>query len=170
MLNIVLHEPEIPGNTGTIGRTCVATGTRLHLIEPLGFQINDKTLKRAGLDYWHYLDISYYDGLKDFFAKNQGPFYYFTTKGRHNYSEQIYAENAYLVFGREDKGLPEELLLQHPDSCLRLPMRGGLRSLNLSNTVAVGVYEALRQWGFPELKNQGQLSRYTWPEEPDERE
>ena len=105
--------------------------------------------------------------MKDFFSKNQGPFYYFTTKGRHNYSEEVYADNAYLVFGREDKGLPEELLLQHPDACLRLPMKGGLRSLNLSNTVAVSVYETLRQWGFPELENQGQLSCYTWPEETD---
>lgn len=169
VLNIVLVEPQIPQNTGNIARTCAATGARLHLVGPMGFSVDDKKLKRAGLDYWHYLDISYYDGLEDFFAKNQGPFYYFTTKGQHNYCEQIYAENAYLVFGREDKGLPEELLLQHPDACLRLPMKGGLRSLNLSNTVAVGVYEALRQWGFPELENQGQLSRYTWPEEPDGR-
>ena len=167
VLNIVLVEPQIPQNTGNIARTCAATGARLHLVGPLGFSVDDKKLKRAGLDYWHYLDISYYDGLKDFFSKNQGPFYYFTTKGRHNYSEVAYADNAYLVFGREDKGLPEELLLQHPDACLRLPMKGGLRSLNLSNTVAVSVYETLRQWGFPELENQGQLSCYTWPEETD---
>ena len=167
VLNIVLVEPQIPQNTGNIARTCAATGARLHLVGPLGFSVDDKKLKRAGLDYWHYLDISYYDGLKDFFSKNQGPFYYFTTKGRHNYSEEVYADNEYLVFGREDKGLPEELLLQHPDACLRLPMKGGLRSLNLSNTVAVSVYETLRQWGFPELENQGQLSCYTWPEETD---
>ena len=167
VLNIVLVEPQIPQNTGNIARTCAATGARLHLVGPLGFSVDDKKLKRAGLDYWHYLDISYYDGLKDFFSKNQGPFYYFTTKGRHNYSEEAYADNAYLVFGREDKGLPEELLLQHPDACLRLPMKGGLRSLNLSNTVAVSVYETLRQWGFPELENQGQLPCYTWPEETD---
>ena len=167
VLNIVLVEPQIPQNTGNIARTCAATGARLHLVGPLGFSVDDKKLKRAGLDYWHYLDISYYDGLKDFFSKNQGPFYYFTTKGRHNYSEEAYADNVYLVFGREDKGLPEELLLQHPDACLRLPMKGGLRSLNLSNTVAVSVYETLRQWGFPELENQGQLSCYTWPEETD---
>ena len=167
VLNIVLVEPQIPQNTGNIARTCAATGARLHLVGPLGFSVDDKKLKRAGLDYWHYLDISYYDGLKDFFSKNQGPFYYFTTKGRHNYSEEVYADNTYLVFGREDKGLPEELLLQHPDACLRLPMKGGLRSLNLSNTVAVSVYETLRQWGFPELENQGQLSCYTWPEETD---
>ena len=103
--------------------------------------------------------------MADFFSKNDGPFYYFTTKSRQNYSENIYADNAYLIFGREDQGLPEELLLKNPDRCLRLPMKGGLRSLNLSNTVAVGVYEALRQWGFPELENRGQLSRYIWPEE-----
>ena len=165
VLNIVLVEPQIPQNTGNIARTYAATGTRLHLVGPMGFSVSDKKLKRAGLDYWHYLDISYYDGLADFFSKNHGPFYYFTTKGRQNYSEKVYADNAYLLFGREDKGLPEELLLQHPDECLRLPMRGGLRSLNLSNTVAVGVYEVLRQWGFPELENQGHLSRYAWPEE-----
>lgn len=167
-LNIVLVEPQIPQNTGNIARTCAATGARLHLVGPMGFSVEDKKLKRAGLDYWHYLDISYYDGLADFFSKNQGPFYYFTTKGRQNYSETSYPDNAYLVFGREDRGLPEELLLQNPDRCLRLPMKGGLRSLNLSNTVAVGVYEALRQWNFPALENRGQLSRYVWPEEEKE--
>ena len=109
VLNIVLVEPQIPQNTGNIARTCAATGTRLHLVGPMGFSVSDKKLKRAGLDYWHYLDISYYDGLADFFSKNHGPFYYFTTKGRQNYSEKVYADNAYLLFGREDKGLPEEL-------------------------------------------------------------
>lgn len=162
-LNVVLVEPQIPQNTGNIARTCAATGARLHLVEPMGFSVDDKKLKRAGLDYWNYLDISYYRDLPDFFAKNQGDFYFFTTKGRKTYSEIRYPENAYLVFGREDRGLPEELLLQHPNTCLRLPMKGGLRSLNLSNTVAVGVYEVLRQWGFPSLENQGRLSRYTWP-------
>ncbi len=147
-LNIVLVEPQIPQNTGNIARTCAATSARLHLVGPMGFSVDDKKLKRAGLDYWHYLDISYYNGLADFFSKNGGPFYYFTTKGRQNYSENIYADNAYLVFGREDQGLPEELLLKNPDRCLRLPMKGGLRSLNLSNTVAVTVYEAWRQLGF----------------------
>ncbi|MDD3192764.1 MAG: tRNA (cytidine(34)-2'-O)-methyltransferase [Oscillospiraceae bacterium] len=165
VLNVVLVEPQIPQNTGNIARTCAATGARLHLIGPMGFSVDDKKLKRAGLDYWRYLDISYYDGLADFFAKNQGPFYYFTTKGRHQYSEVSYPDHAYLVFGREDQGLPEELLLRNPDTCLRLPMKGGLRSLNLSNTVAVGVYETLRQWGFPALENQGHLSRYIWPDE-----
>lgn len=169
-LNIVLVEPQIPQNTGNIARTCAATGARLHLVGPMGFSVDDKKLKRAGLDYWHYLDISYYGGLADFFSKNQGAFYYFTTKGRQNYSEAVYEDNAYLIFGREDQGLPEELLLQNPDRCLRLPMKGGLRSLNLSNTVAVGVYETLRQWGFPELENRGQLSRYVWPEEQNQRQ
>ena len=170
-LNIVLVEPQIPQNTGNIARTCAVTGAALHLVKPMGFVIDDAKLRRAGLDYWDKLDISYYEGLEDFFRRNPGgEFFYFTTKGQHRHSDVSYPKGCFLVFGREDKGLPEELLLQHPDSCLRLPMRGGLRSLNLSNTVAVGVYEALRQWGFPELKNQGQLSRYTWPEEPDERE
>lgn len=165
ILNIVLVEPQIPQNTGNIARTCAATGARLHLIGPMGFSVDDKKLKRAGLDYWSLLDITYYDSLADFFSKNEGAFYYFTTKGQQNYAKAVYPDHAYLVFGREDKGLPEELLLQNPDTCVRLPMRGGLRSLNLSNTVAIGVYEVLRQWDFPELENQGHLTRYTWPED-----
>ena len=165
MFNIVLVEPEIPANTGNISRTCACTGARLHLVGPMGFQIDDKKLKRSGLDYWQYLDITYYDGLDDFFAKNCGAFYFFTTKGKHTYSEKTYPDNVYLFFGREDAGLPEELLLQHPDTCVRLPMRGGLRSLNLSNTVAVAVYEVLRQWDFPQLQNSGELAKYQWPDE-----
>ena len=164
-LNIVLVEPQIPQNTGNIARTCAATGARLHLVGPMGFSVDDKKLKRAGLDYWHYLDISYYNGLADFFSKNDGPFYYFTTKSRQNYSENIYADNAYLIFGREDQGLPEELLLKNPDRCLRLPMKGGLRSLNLSNTVALAAYEVLRQWGFPGLQTQGRLHRFSWDQQ-----
>ncbi|MDD2954678.1 MAG: tRNA (cytidine(34)-2'-O)-methyltransferase [Oscillospiraceae bacterium] len=162
VLNIVLVEPQIPQNTGNIARTCAATGARLHLVGPLGFVIDDKKLKRAGLDYWHLLDITHYSGLDDFFAKNQGSFFYFTTKGRNLYSDAKYPDGAYLVFGREDAGLPEELLVRHPGECLRLPMRGEARSLNLSNTVAIGVYEALRQWGFPSLQNKGELTRYSW--------
>ena len=150
-LNLVLVEPQIPQNTGNIARTCAATGARLHLVKPLGFEIDDKKLKRAGLDYWHLLDISYYDGLEDFFSKNQGDFYYFTTKARRIYSEASYPDGAYLVFGREDAGLAEELLLAHPDSCVRVPMISQARSLNLSNTVALAAYEVLRQWGFPEI-------------------
>ena len=164
-VNIVLVEPQIPQNTGNIARTCAATGARLHLVGPMGFTVDDKKLKRAGLDYWQYLDITYYDGLDDFFAKNCGAFYFFTTKGKHTYSEKTYPDNVYLFFGREDAGLPEELLLQHPDTCVRLPMRGGLRSLNLSNTVAVAVYEVLRQWDFPQLQNSGALAKYQWPDE-----
>lgn len=161
-LNVVLVEPEIPQNTGNVARTCAATGARLHLVRPLGFTIDDRKLKRAGLDYWHYLDITYYDGLADFFAKTDGPYFFFTTKGRRAHSEVRYPDGAYLLFGKETAGLPESLLVQHPDACVRLPMREGLRSLNLSNTVAVGVYEALRQWDYPALQNQGRLREYDW--------
>ena len=164
-LNMVLVEPQIPQNTGNIARTCAATGARLHLVKPLGFEIDDKKLKRAGLDYWHLLDISYYDGLEDFFSKNQGDFYYFTTKARRIYSEASYPDGAYLVFGREDAGLAEELLLAHPDSCVRVPMISQARSLNLSNTVALAAYEVLRQWGFPGLQTQGRLHRFSWDQQ-----
>ena len=162
-LNIVLVEPQIPQNTGNIARTCAATGARLHLVEPMGFHVDDKKLKRAGLDYWHLLDITYYEDLDDFFEKNRdGSFFYFSTKARRVHSDMTYPDNSYLVFGREDAGLPEELLKSNEQSCVRLPMRSEARSLNLSNTVAVGVFEVLRQWGYPELKQQGQLTRYTW--------
>ena len=161
-LNIVLVEPQIPQNTGNIARTCAATGARLHIVKPMGFTIDDKKLKRAGLDYWYLLDITYYDSLADFFSKNEGPFYYFTTKGQHIYAYVEYPERAYLVFGREDAGLPEELLYQNPDTAVRVPMIGQARSLNLSNTVALAAYEVLRQWGFPELKVSGQLTRFEW--------
>ena len=165
MLNIVLVEPEIPQNTGNIARTCAATGAALHLIRPLGFAIDDRKLKRAGLDYWHYLDISYYDSLDEFFAKNSGPYYYFTTKAPQRYTDVSYPDGAYLVFGREDAGLPEELLAAHEADCVRMPMRRGERCLNLSNAVAVGVYEALRQWDFAGLETHGQLTRYEWSED-----
>lgn len=161
-LNIVLVEPQIPQNTGNIARTCAATGARLHLVGPMGFTVDDRKLKRAGLDYWHLLDITYYEGLDDFFARNSGPFYYFTTKAKNCYTDVAYPDGAYLVFGREDAGLPESLLVKNPASCVRLPMRGEARSLNLSNTVAVGVYEALRQWDFPALQNAGRLREYNW--------
>ncbi len=162
VLNIVLAEPQIPQNTGNIARTCAVTGARLHLIGPMGFSIDDKKLKRAGLDYWNLLDITYYKDFSDFYSKNKGPFYYFTTKGRHIYSEVSYPENAYLIFGREDAGLPEELLFNNADRCMRLPMIEGARSLNLSNTVAIAVYEVLRQWNFPALSVAGQLRNYKW--------
>ncbi|MDD6527957.1 MAG: tRNA (uridine(34)/cytosine(34)/5-carboxymethylaminomethyluridine(34)-2'-O)-methyltransferase TrmL [Oscillospiraceae bacterium] len=162
-LNIVLVEPQIPQNTGNIARTCAATGARLHLVKPMGFTVDDKKLKRAGLDYWYLLDITYYESLSDFLKKNQnGDFFYFTTKGRNLYSDVEYPDNSYLVFGREDAGLPEELLKENPDKCVRLPMIDEARSLNLSNTVAVGVYEVLRQWNFPTLKMKGELARLKW--------
>ena len=163
VLNIVLVEPEIPQNTGNIARTCAATGARLHLVEPMGFTPDDKKLKRAGLDYWNLLDITYYSSLSDFFEKNtDGSFYYFTTKALRAHSDIQYPDNAYLVFGKETAGLPESLLYANPERCVRLPMRGEARSLNLSNAVAVGVYEALRQWCYPELQNQGRLREYDW--------
>ena len=157
-LNIVLVEPQIPQNTGNISRTCAVTGAVLHLVGPMGFVIEDKKLKRAGLDYWDKLDIRYYESLDDFFRKNpDGPFFYFTTKGRHLYSEAAYPDGAYLVFGREDKGLPEPLLHAHANQCVRIPMRHTLRSLNLSNSVAIATYEVLRQWGYPELQCASEL-------------
>lgn len=162
-LNIVLVEPQIPQNTGNIARTCAVTGARLHLVKPLGFQIDDKKLKRAGLDYWDKLDISYYDGLDDFFAKNpDGSYYFFTTKGRTIHSDAYYPDGCFIIFGREDAGLPEELLYAHPDECLRIPMRSTLRSLNLSNSVAIAAYEVLRQWGYPQLESKGELTKYSW--------
>lgn len=161
-LNIVLVEPQIPENTGNIARTCAVTGARLHLVKPLGFSVDDRHLKRAGLDYWHLLDITYYEGLQDFFARNEGPFYYFTSKGPQRHTDVAYPDGAYLVFGREDAGLPEELLYQNQPFCVRLPMRRGVRCLNLSNSVAVGVYEVLRQWDFDDLESRGQLRDYQW--------
>ena len=162
-LNIVLIEPEIPQNTGNISRTCAATGARLHLVKPFGFEINDKHLKRAGLDYWQYLDITYYESQAEFFEKNKGKdFYYFTTKALHCHSDVEYPDGAYLVFGKETKGLPEELLLQNRDRCVRIPMIDEARSLNLSNAVAIATYEALRQWDYPSLLEVGQLHNHKW--------
>ncbi|MBO4734396.1 MAG: tRNA (uridine(34)/cytosine(34)/5-carboxymethylaminomethyluridine(34)-2'-O)-methyltransferase TrmL [Clostridia bacterium] len=161
-VNIVMVEPEIPQNTGNVARTCAATGARLHLVGPMGFKIDDRKLKRAGLDYWHFLDITYYDDLSDFFSKNSGEFRYFTTKGRLTHSEVTYPDNVYLLFGKETKGLPEELLIKNPDKCLRIPMADEIRSLNLSNSVAIAVYEVLRQWNYPRLQNFGQLHNYRW--------
>ena len=164
-LNIVLVEPEIPQNTGNIARTCAATGARLHLVEPMGFKGDDKKLKRSGLDYWYLLDITYYKNLDEFFEKNKdGKFFYFSTKARHTYSEIEYPDKAYLVFGKETAGLPEELLMKNKDTTVRIPMISDARRLNLSNSVAIGVYEALRQWNFPKLQNFGELHRHTWDE------
>ena len=160
-LNIVLVEPQIPQNTGNVARTCAATGARLHIVKPMGFEIDDKKLKRAGLDYWYLLDITYYDNLADFFEKNKdGEFFYFTTKGKKIHSDAKYPDNAYIVFGREDAGLDEGLLHDNPDSCVRLPMIPEARSLNLSNTVAIATYEVLRQWGYPELLTKGKLTKF----------
>jgi RNA methyltransferase, trmH family, group 2 len=162
-LNIVLVEPQIPQNTGNISRTCAVTGAKLHLVRPFGFEITDKHLKRAGLDYWDKLDISYYDSLDDFFCNNKdGNFFYFTTKGRHVHSNVCYPDNSFLIFGREDKGLPEELLYANPDNCVRIPMRNDLRSLNLSNSAAIAIYEVLRQWDYPDLSREGKLTQYEW--------
>lgn len=162
VINIVLVEPQIPQNTGNIARTCAVTGARLHLVKPMGFTVDDKKLKHAGLDYWHMLDITYYDGLDDFFAKNSGEFYFFTTKAPNRYSDVSYPDGCYLFFGREDAGLPEKLLYENQQRCVRLPMIQNARSLNLSNTVAIAVYETLRQWDFPELQNFGKLRNYEW--------
>lgn len=164
VLNIVLVEPEIPQNTGNISRTCAATGARLHMVEPFGFKLDDKKMKRAGLDYWHLLDIHYYKDLDDFFSKNAGPFFYFSTKAQHIHSEVTYPDGAYLVFGKETAGLPETLLHAHAESCVRLPMIDDdtARSLNLSNAVAVGAYEVLRQWGYPAMRTAGKLTKFNW--------
>lgn len=161
-LNIVLIEPQIPQNTGNISRTCAVTGAKLHLVRPFGFEITDKHLKRAGLDYWDKLDIFYYDNVDEFFEKNQGNYFFFTTKGKKVYSNVEYPDDAYLIFGREDKGINEDILYANPEKCVRIPMRNELRSLNLSNSVAIATYEVLRQWDFPDLSREGQLTKYTW--------
>lgn len=162
-INIVLIEPEIPQNTGNIARTCAATGASLHLVEPMGFKVDDRKLKRAGLDYWHSLDITYYKDINDFFEKNKGEeFYYFTTKAPQAYSHVKYPERVFLVFGKETKGLPEELLYANRERCVRMPMRESLRSLNLSNTVAIAVYETFRQRDFEGLEEAGQLTQFEW--------
>ena len=161
--HIILYEPEIPSNTGNIGRTCVATGTHLHLIEPLGFSLSEKALKRAGMDYWSELDVQTYVNWADFLERNPNArIYYATTKGRKVYSEVSYEPGAYLMFGKESGGIPEELLIEHPDSCVRIPMMGETRSLNLANSAAIVLYEALRQNGFAQMKLTGELHRLSW--------
>jgi len=158
-LNIVLVEPQIPQNTGNVARTCAATGARLHLVGPMAFDIDDKKLKRAGLDYWHLLDISFYNDIDEFFnIANPKEAYYFTTKAPEIYTETKYKDNGYIFFGSETKGLDEALLNKNPERCVRIPMIDGARSMNLSNTVAIGVFEVLRQWGFPKLKNYGKMA------------
>lgn len=163
MLNIVLHEPEIPANTGNIGRTCVAAGARLHLIEPLGFQINEKQLKRAGLDYWDKLDVTIYDDFADFLKKNPGAkIYMATTKARQRYTDVSYEDNCYIMFGKESAGIPEEILLDYRDTAVRIPMYPEIRSLNLGNSVAIVLYEAMRQLDFMNLNTKGQLHHHEW--------
>ena len=163
MVNIVLHEPEMPANTGNIGRTCVATGSVLHLIEPLGFKINDKMLKRAGLDYWDKLDVRTYVNFEDFLAKNPGAkIYMATTKAHKVYTDVEYEPDCYIMFGKESAGIPEEILVEHEEDCMRIPMNGDIRSLNLGNSVAIVLYEALRQNGFAGMNLSGELHELHW--------
>ena len=161
--NIVLLEPEIPANTGNIGRICVATGTRLHLIEPLGFRLSEKDLKRAGMDYWPQLDVTTYVNYEDFLKKNPGARPYMaTTKGPRVYTEAQFEPDCYIMFGKESAGIPEEILLENQERAIRIPMLGDTRSLNLSNSVAIVLYEALRQNDFPGMRLEGHLTRYDW--------
>ena len=162
-IHIVLHEPEIPQNTGNIARSCAATGAALHLIRPLGFEIDDKKLKRAGLDYWDKLDVTVYDDYSDFLAKNPGAkIYMATTKAHKIYTEVNYEPDCYIMFGKESAGIPEEILVDNEDTCIRIPMIGDIRSLNLSNSVAIVLYEALRQGDFASMNLEGHLHRMHW--------
>lgn len=166
MLNIVLHEPEIPANTGNIGRTCVAAGARLHLIEPMKFRLGEKEIKRAGLDYWHKLDVTVYDSYGDFCEKNPSAMIYMaTTKARLTYTEVSYEQDCYIMFGKESAGIPEEILIRNPDRAIRIPMIGDIRSLNLSNSAAIILYEALRQNGFQNMQLGGRLHRLSWQDQ-----
>lgn len=162
-MNIVLYEPEMPANTGNIGRTCVATHTRLHLIEPLGFRLGDKEIKRAGLDYWPHLDVTVYSDFQDFLEKNPGAkIYMATTKAPNVYSDVEYEPDCFIMFGPESRGIPEEILVEHQETCVRIPMWGETRSLNLSNSVSIILYEALRQHGFEKMTMEGQLRGFEW--------
>ncbi len=163
-MNIVLVNPQIPQNTGNIARTCAATGASLHLVRPLGFSTDDKSLKRAGLDYWHLLDVHYHETIDSFMEFSQGSqLVFFTTKARNRYSDISYSKDCFLIFGSETAGLPEDLLVKHPDESVRIPMIGESRSLNLSNSAAIAVYEALRQQDFGELETEGNLRDFNWP-------
>ncbi len=162
-MNIVLFEPEIPANTGNIGRTCVASGTRLHLIEPLGFMLNEKQIRRAGMDYWDDLEVTRYINYEDFLSKNQGAkIYMASTKAPRIYTDVQYEEDCYIMFGKESAGIPEEILLENQDTVIRIPMMNGIRSLNLGNSVAIVLYEALRQNGFAHMQMEGYLTKYDW--------
>lgn len=165
-MHIVLHEPEIPANTGNIGRTCVATDTPLHLIEPLGFRLDEKAIKRAGMDYWEHLDVSTYINYADFKAKHpQAKIWYATTKAKRSYTEVSFSKDDFIMFGKESAGIPEEILVDNEENCIRIPMCGKIRSLNLSNSVAIVLYEALRQTGFEGMEKEGELHRLNWKEE-----
>ena len=162
-MNIVLYEPEMPANTGNIGRTCVATGTRLHLIEPLGFKLSEKAVKRAGLDYWDKLDVTVYSDYQDFLGRNPGAkIYMATTKAPNVYTEASYEPDCYIMFGPESRGIPEDILVKNQETCVRIPMWGDIRYLNLSNSVSIILYEALRQNGFEKMTMQGHLRNYEW--------
>lgn len=168
-LNIVLYEPEIPANTGNIGRTCVATGTRLHLIEPLGFRLGEKELRRAGMDYWKDLDVTTYVDYEDFLRRNPGAkIYMATTKGPNLYTEARFEPDCYIMFGKESAGIPEELLYENQKNAIRIPMKEQIRSLNLSNSVAIVLYEALRQQNFAHMQLEGRLRKYDWKRNIDE--
>ena len=162
-MNIVLHQPEIPANTGNIGRTCVATGTSLHLIEPLGFRLNEKEIKRAGMDYWEHLNVNRYMNYEEFLLKNPGAkIWYATTKAKKSYTEVSFGADDYIMFGKESAGIPEEILVEHEEETIRIPMFGDIRSLNLGNSVAIVLYEALRQHGFQNLNTVGHLHHSHW--------
>lgn len=162
-MNIILHQPEIPGNTGNIGRTCVATGTSLHLIEPLGFRLDEKSIRRAGMDYWQHLDVTRYMNFAEFQEKHPGAkIWMATTKAKRAYTEVTYSPEDYIMFGKESAGIPEEILVEHEESCIRIPMLPAIRSLNLSNSVAIVLYEALRQQGFGKMQREGELHRLHW--------
>ena len=163
MMNIILHQPEIPANTGNIGRTCVATGTKLHLIEPLGFRLDEKAIKRAGMDYWKDLDVTVYVNFEEFLEKNpNAKIYMATTKAKHVYTQVSYGPDDFIMFGKESAGIPEEILVNYEDTCIRIPMIGEIRSLNLSNSVAIVLYEALRQNEFSHMQMEGKLHNLSW--------
>ena len=165
-MHIILHQPEIPGNTGNIGRTCVATGTSLHLIEPLGFRLDEKSIRRSGMDYWKDLDVTRYMNFKEFQEKHSdAKIWMATTKAKHTYTEAAYGPDDYIMFGRESAGIPEELLVEHEENCIRIPMLPAIRSLNLSNAVSIVLYEALRQNGFERMQKEGDLHRLQWKEQ-----
>lgn len=162
-MHIILHQPEIPGNTGNIGRTCVATGTPLHLIEPLGFRLDEKSIRRAGMDYWPQLEVYRYTNFEEFKERNPGVrIWMATTKARKTYTEAVYGSDDYIMFGKESAGIPEEILVENEETCIRIPMLPAIRSLNLSNSVAIVLYEALRQNGFDDLQREGELHRLRW--------